>query len=112
MGKYILIVEDQLNITSLLQTAFKERGVNVHVAKDGQEAIDAIDKDLPQLMLLDLLLPGVDGFGVLEHIKACPFHGQRQREQVLELIRFELVIDRLVQCGFELLDIRHSSSPN
>ena len=68
--KKILIVEDDEFLRSLNAKRLETEGFKVSVAVDGQNALDLIPKELPDLIFLDLLLPGVDGFEVLKKIKA------------------------------------------
>ncbi|MFA5000897.1 MAG: response regulator [Candidatus Paceibacterota bacterium] len=68
--KKILIVEDDEFLRSLNAKRLETEGFKVSVAVDGQSALDLIPKELPDLIFLDLLLPGVDGFEVLKKIKA------------------------------------------
>ena len=70
--KKILIVEDDEFLRSLNAKRLETEGFKVSVAVDGQSAIDLIPKELPSLIFLDLLLPGVDGFEVLKNVRANP----------------------------------------
>lgn len=67
--KHVLIAEDDAFLAEIMQRVLSERGLRVSVARDGQEAIDAIEKERPSLLLLDLLMPNVDGYGVLIHLQ-------------------------------------------
>lgn len=70
--KKILIVEDDNNLRGILVNLFSQKNYDVFEAEDGESAITlAIDKT-PDVMLLDLLLPKVDGFHVLERIRKYP----------------------------------------
>lgn len=62
----ILVVEDDFDIGELLQNFLSEAGYEVVVAKDGMEAIDIFSKGQFDLILLDILLPKIDGFTVCE----------------------------------------------
>lgn len=64
----ILIAEDEEFIANLYKVNLEKHGVEAEVAGDGQAAIDALDRERPDLLLLDLLMPDKDGFQVLEHI--------------------------------------------
>ncbi len=68
--KIILVVEDDKFLRELLVRKLELEGYVTSVAIDGQEALKKIDKEPPQLILLDLVLPGLDGFEVLKKIKA------------------------------------------
>jgi len=66
----ILIAEDELALSNALQLKLKKEGYDTVIAGNGQEAIEQLDKDKFDLVLLDLVMPVVDGFGVMEHVKA------------------------------------------
>jgi DNA-binding response OmpR family regulator len=69
MAKNILIVEDDKFLRSLITEKVSSEGFNVLVAADGKEGIREVEKNKPDLVLLDLVLPDVDGFEVLSKIK-------------------------------------------
>ena len=70
--KNILIIEDDKFLRELIvQKIFKE-GYNVSEAIDGEEGVKKIREEKPDLVLLDLILPGIDGFEVLTQIKNEP----------------------------------------
>ena len=66
----ILVVEDDIDIAEMLQTWLMEAGYGVEVAGDGLRALDAFAAGGFDLVLLDLMLPKLDGFGVCEWIRA------------------------------------------
>lgn len=68
----ILVVEDDIYLLKLYQEIFTKEGFQVQTAEDGQEAIQKAPEFVPDVILLDLMLPYVDGFGVLENLKANP----------------------------------------
>lgn len=68
MKHTVLVAEDDAFFRETIQLALEEHGVNVLTAKHGAEAIEALEKGHPDLMLLDLLMPHTDGFAVLTHI--------------------------------------------
>jgi len=65
----ILITDDESNIRLMLRTALEADGYNVTEAANGREALDAIKTNSPDLMVLDLNMPVLDGMAVLEHMK-------------------------------------------
>lgn len=69
MAKKILIVEDDNFISEMYANKFSESGFEVKVAKDGQEALDKAKEIVPDLILLDIVLPKKDGFEVLNDLK-------------------------------------------
>ena len=66
---YILVVDDDLNISRLEQLYLEKEGYEVKVAADGNEAIESFRKLPPDLVLLDVMLPGTDGYEVLKAIR-------------------------------------------
>lgn len=65
----ILVVDDDLNIIELIKYNLINSGYNVITANDGLEAIRLAKEEVPSLILLDLMLPGADGFDVCKEIK-------------------------------------------
>ena len=68
----VLVVDDEPEIRQLVQRMLVSRGYQVAVAVDGQEALDLADRLLPDLVLLDAMLPKVHGFDACRRIKASP----------------------------------------
>lgn len=65
--KHVLVVEDDTFLVSIMRKALGKHNIRVSSARNGQEAIDDMEKDPPDLLLLDLLMPHVDGYAVLHH---------------------------------------------
>ena len=65
----ILYAEDDPEQQAMVKLAFNGLGVTIVEAVDGQEALEKITKHRPDLILLDLFMPRIDGFGVLERLK-------------------------------------------
>ena len=72
MSQKILIVDDEPNIVIPLQFLMEQNGYHALVAQSGEEALEMISKERPDLVLLDIMLPGVDGFEVCEIIRLNP----------------------------------------
>ncbi|MBW2368359.1 MAG: response regulator [Deltaproteobacteria bacterium] len=72
MTNTILIVDDEPNITMPLEFLLKQHGYRVSVATGGEEALEKIISDKPDLVLLDTMLPGIDGFEVCEVMRLNP----------------------------------------
>jgi len=68
MAQKILVAEDEQPLATALQLKLASAGYDVHVVGDGQEALDALAKDTFDLLILDLVMPKLDGFAVLEKI--------------------------------------------
>ena len=65
----ILIVDDEPNILLSLEFLFKKEGFRVFIARDGEEAMGIIKENHPELVILDIMMPKVDGYEVCRHIK-------------------------------------------
>lgn len=72
MPQKILIVDDEPNIVIPLQFLMEQNGYRTLVAQSGEEALELISKEKPDLVLLDIMLPGVDGFEVCEIVRLNP----------------------------------------
>lgn len=72
MAKTILIVDDEQNIVIPLEFLLERHGYNVHIAYSGEEALESIINHKPDLILLDIMLPGIDGFEVCEIVRLKP----------------------------------------
>ena len=68
MGK-LLIVDDELDVREFAANFFRKRKINVLTAASGQEALEKIEQELPQLVLLDIMMPELDGIQTLEYIR-------------------------------------------
>ena len=72
MPHTILIVDDEPNIVVPLQFLMEQNGYSVIVAQSGEEALESVSKYKPALILLDIMLPGIDGFEVCEIVRLNP----------------------------------------
>ncbi len=70
MSKRVLIADDEANIARLAQINLMRAGFEVSVAADGEKALAAIAEQQPDLLILDVMMPHVDGFAVLERLRA------------------------------------------
>jgi len=68
-SKNIFLVEDDTSMRQLLHNAFAEEGFDVESAKDGEEAIEKLQRITPDMILLDIILPKKDGFEVLQFVR-------------------------------------------
>ncbi|MCC7349938.1 MAG: response regulator transcription factor [Phycisphaerales bacterium] len=69
-GKRVLLVDDDPDILTSMQAAFEPTGAEVELANNGNKAVEMAEKSQPDLIVLDMMLPGRSGFLVLEKIKA------------------------------------------
>jgi DNA-binding response OmpR family regulator len=70
MSRKVLIADDEPNIVISLEFLMKREGYEVSVARDGQAALDAIMRDRPDLILLDVMMPGRSGFEICQAVRA------------------------------------------
>ncbi len=69
-GKRVLLVDDDNDILTSMQAAFEPTGAEVDIANNGNKAVELAEQKDPDLVVLDMMLPGRSGFLVLEKIKA------------------------------------------
>lgn len=68
----ILVIEDESKVASLIQDALKLEGYQVRVVTEGEKGLEIIARKQPDLVVLDVMLPGIDGWQVLEEIRSNP----------------------------------------
>jgi two-component system chemotaxis response regulator CheY len=81
----VLVADDDLSIRQLVRTIITREDIAVDTAGDGREAIELLDKGEYAVILLDLMMPRVDGFGVIEHLRA---HPRKQKPIVLVITAY------------------------
>ena len=69
MAKKILVVDDEIDILEVLTFRLEKLGYEISSAADGQKALDLLEKEIPDLILLDLRLPVIDGYEVCRRVK-------------------------------------------
>jgi len=68
----VFLVEDDVFISSLLVKRFESIGANISTDSTGEDAAEKIKKEMPSIVLLDIMLPVTDGFQILQQLKADP----------------------------------------
>jgi CheY-like chemotaxis protein len=68
----ILIADDEVYMVRLLELTFKKGGYEIISCRDGKEALDLAASASPQLIVLDVIMPGLDGLGALRQLKENP----------------------------------------
>jgi len=68
----VLITDDEVLVRNRLSREFERAGYEVATAATGQEALDVVGSDPPAVILLDVMMPGMDGFEVLQQLKRDP----------------------------------------
>ncbi len=66
----ILVIEDELFLRQNIKTILEMKGFVCHEASHGAEGIELLKTIMPDLILCDVMMPGIDGFGVLEYVKS------------------------------------------
>ncbi|EBA02631.1 MAG: response regulator [Paracoccaceae bacterium] len=70
MGHHVLLIEDEPNITEALRFLLNRDGFTVATHADGATALEAIDREAPDLIVLDVMLPNKNGFDILRDLRA------------------------------------------
>jgi len=68
----ILVADDEIYMVRLLEMTFQKGGYDVVSCRDGKEALETAAQAKPQLIVLDIMMPGLDGLGALRHLKENP----------------------------------------
>lgn len=72
MAEKLLIVDDDVNALKLIGYTLYREGYEIVVAQSGQEALAKAQKETPQLVILDIMMPGMDGYEVCRRLRATP----------------------------------------
>ena len=72
MSWSVLVVDDEPMARTLLRLMLVRAGFEVVEAEDGYDALDKLKEDEPDVMILDVMMPGIDGFHVCETVRAAP----------------------------------------
>jgi len=72
MSKKILIADDEPNIVAAIEFLLKQRGHDVYTAADGAEALSIVERVVPDLVLLDVMMPQASGYEVCQNIRRRP----------------------------------------
>lgn len=94
----VLIVEDDKFLSELISTKLDKEGFNIALAGDGETGLKKAEEFKPEIILLDIMLPGMDGFEVLEKLKA---NAELKKIPVIILSNFgqESKVERGLQLG-------------
>jgi two-component system alkaline phosphatase synthesis response regulator PhoP len=112
MNEKILIVDDEPNILELLEFNLKKEGFEVVRADTGEKAVALLEEEKPHLVLLDQMLPGIDGLGVLKKIRAKETFADMpvimvtaKSEEIDKIIGLELGADDYVTKPFSVREL-------
>ncbi|MCA9038795.1 MAG: response regulator [Planctomycetaceae bacterium] len=110
----ILIIEDEASLVEVLTYNLKNEGYEVLSARNGQEGLELAQQKLPDLILLDLMLPGLDGLQVCRHLRSNPKTENirimmltAKSEEIDEVIGFNMGADDYVAKPFKLKPLIH-----
>ncbi len=106
MGANILVVDDKPENITVLRDLLKGEGFTVRPALSGEIAVRAARKQVPDLILLDIMMPGLDGYGVCRALKS---HSETQEVPILFLSALDRVQDKVR--GFEAGAVDYISKP-
>ena len=110
MARNILVVEDDRNISDLIRMYLEKEGFDVRIAGDGGKAIEEFQKQVPDLILLDIMLPVMDGWAVCAHIrekaKTPIIMLTAKSEDADKLMGFECGADDYVTKPFNILELK------
>jgi DNA-binding NarL/FixJ family response regulator len=70
--KRLLLIDDDPNLILLVKDYLEFRGYEVVTAENGQEALDVLDKDTPDMIICDVMMPQMDGYSLVEHVRKNP----------------------------------------
>ena len=109
MPRVLLVEDNELN-RDMLSRRLARRGYNVELAANGREGLQIAEESSPELILLDLSLPEMDGWEVLQHLKQ---HPKMKHIPVIALTAHALVTDRAraLEAGFDDYDIKPVEMP-
>jgi DNA-binding NarL/FixJ family response regulator len=70
--KRLLLIDDDPNLILLVKDYLEFRGYEVITAENGQEALEVLDKDTPDMIICDVMMPQMDGYSLVEHVRKNP----------------------------------------
>lgn len=71
MGKNVLLIEDEPNIIEAISYLLQQDGWKVATNSDGAKAVEIVNSTMPDLLILDVMLPGKSGFEILQELRAA-----------------------------------------
>ena len=102
-AKKILVVEDEQQLALAVKIRLQSRGYEVMTANDGQQALEIVDKEPPDLVLLDVLMPVMDGYTFLRELNTRVGRGKipviilTARDRMKDLFEVEGIADYIVK---------------
>ena len=112
MNKRILIIDDDLYLRDLYEEVLKNAGYEVDTAIDGEEGIEKIKQDGYDLILLDMMLPKIDGLGILTQLSQTQPHPKNGPIILLTNLGHEPVLQEALQKGAVAYLIKADITPD
>jgi CheY-like chemotaxis protein len=102
-GLKVLVVDDEVDAQELLRVAISERGAHVTTAGSVQEALACIEKEIPDLLISDIGMPGEDGYELIRRVRAFPAEGGG-RVPAIALTAYARAEDRMkaLRSGYQM----------
>jgi DNA-binding response OmpR family regulator len=97
--KKILVVDDEPNIIMAVEYTLRKNGYEVFIARDGEEAIALAEKLEPDLVILDIMMPKVDGYEVLQHLKQHKTLKETTQTVIISAKQKESDVDKAMTLG-------------
>jgi len=99
MSEKILVVDDSKIIVAFVKDLLEQDGYDVISASDGEEALDKIFREGPDLVILDVILPKVDGYQIARRLRNCEVKSLRKMPIIMLSSREALVDESLQETG-------------
>lgn len=110
MGIKILIIDDDVFLAGIYGRYLNENGCEVRMARSGEDGLKQLEREIPDMVVLDLLLPEMDGFEVMETVKLHP-DLERLPMVVLSNLGQREDVERAKECGAAAYLIKAHSAP-
>ncbi len=99
---HVLIIDDQLGVRMLLSEAFKNEDFNVNTAADGEEALEMLKSNFPEIIFLDMKMPKMDGTLVYSEIRDLGYQGPVVIMTGMETLDVDLDADYILSKPFDI----------
>lgn len=110
-NKKVLIAEDDVFISEMYNTKIESRGFKVLIAVNGEEAIDIIKREKPEVILLDILMPKIDGWAVLKEITSDKKNIENSVIIILTNIGDDKSVEKAIKMGADDYLIKSLHTP-
>ncbi len=106
--KTVMIAEDNNDLRALFSLVFKKRGYTVFAVEDGQQALDLLNEQLPDVLILDVNMPFVSGLELLKYVRQS---SRLKRVQVI-VVSGNTMVERMPEAAYADLMLVKPVSPN